>query len=93
MPFEIADDWDDDALMGVDVDAIAAARTSAPPAGPSDRDPAPGHRPAPRQPPPATHHHRPQQQPNRATAAAAAPPCPLNPPLYPVCPLNPSFAG
>ena len=42
MPFEIADDWDDDALMGVDVDAIAAARTSAPPAGPSDRDPAPG---------------------------------------------------
>ena len=34
MPFEIQDDWDDDALAGLDVDAmVAAKRPSAPPTG------------------------------------------------------------
>ena len=35
MPFELQDDFgDDDALLNVDVDAMAAARRAAPPAGP-----------------------------------------------------------
>ena len=38
MPFELQDDFgDDDALLNVDVDAMAAARRAAPPAGPGPR--------------------------------------------------------
>ena len=73
MPFEIQDDWDDDALAGLDVDAmVAAKRPSAPPTGqgPSPaqfrapaapRYPQQPQPPAQQQQPPAWH---PQQQPH-----------------------------
>ena len=75
MPFELQDDFgDDDALLNVDVDAMAAARRAAPPAGPQYGTAPPHAAPPPHARHPAQRMPYPHEQPPPRTSPGAAAP-------------------